>query len=212
MAFQIFTPPNYTELDPDSRIVIDVNDVNFTDLNRNDDDTYISKDFGVGHFTSFEHLVETKITAQTTGAVVGFLVYTNTLNDILALTDALMFRIYAPSGSAVNYILQEVVAGDNSNFDSFASTPNTAYWSEVEKDNEVGTYGTMYIRIYSDSARTVLVDTLSITLRATLNPKYIEVAVSWNDGQDASTTGYVKNLDLQEAVAAPSMLSLLGVG
>jgi len=41
---------------------------------------------------------------------------------------------------------------------------DTVYYLEMERDEDVGTYGALYCRIYSDEERTTLVDTLSLAL------------------------------------------------
>jgi hypothetical protein len=64
-------------------------------------------------------------------------------------------------------------------------TAGTTYYVEWERDTAVGTYGTLYSRIYSDSNFTTLVDSSSITLTADDDYRYIYYFAS----TDANTAG-----------------------
>ena len=64
----------------------------------------------------------------------------------------------------------------------------------------MGTYGTAYKKIYSDTDRITLLDTLSITLHTSKkNFRHGMVATNYSDGTSGRTFyGQVSNLDLQE--------------
>jgi hypothetical protein len=57
-----------------------------------------------------------------------------------------------------------------------------------------------YLRIYSDAARTVLLDDLSIVGSAAYNYRYIMIAISWDSGTDPAdhSSGYVENLNIKK--------------
>jgi hypothetical protein len=77
-----------------------------------------------------------------------------------------------------------------------AST-DTLYYLTIERDEGIGTYGTIYVYIYSNSGRTTLVDTLSVLVEAaTIDYRYIYGTVNYVVGGASVFTGYTQNLDL----------------
>jgi len=116
-----------------------------------------------------------------------------------ASEDALSAR-FVITGTDASYIYAFEIDGGTAYNDSFTSpTINVSYWLEIERDEAIGTYGTFYVRIYSDSARTTLVDTLSITLHTSKKDyEYLYGAQSLDASGAGVLTSYVQDLDLQE--------------
>lgn len=56
---------------------------------------------------------------------------------------------------------------------------NTTYYYRITRNESVGTYGTLYAYVYSDSGRTNLLTTLSVTLHSKQDFRYVHGANSW---------------------------------
>jgi len=101
--------------------------------------------------------------------------------------------------AGVGYFIIEEVGGNSDTTSTF--NEDTQYWIEIERDESVGTYGTLYGRLYTDSSRTTLSDSGSIALGAKRDYRYIYALAGFDDNQGGrDITGYVQNLDLQESV------------
>ena len=91
--------------------------------------------------------------------------------------------------------LREIIAG--SGYEDYGDLSyGTWYWLEVERDESTGTYGTLLCRIYSDESRTVLVDTLSVTLHEKEDFRTLYACASYYDGDEKPHTLLVKDFDL----------------
>lgn len=198
----------YTEVDPGSTISKTSTRVTYASLNTRNTDSYVYADKGVAHFAgNFTHLVTVNVSASDNAAQSYSWMLANTVNDalaILATADGyLAVYDYKDTGSGQNRLnLGERYSGGNVsdyyNVNGTGSLPYT-YYLEIERDEAVGTYGTAYARIYSDSGRTMLVDTLAITLGHSVDFRYVYALNTYNSGSSVTRSGYVENLDLQEA-------------
>lgn len=195
----------YTEVDPSSRIVINTSRVTFTNFPRSED-AKVYDDKGVAHFDGdFEHLITFRETAETNG-IANIWQLTNvivTQKPWAQGVDGLSLAWEAAGGAGATPILRliESVAGSVTQAPSIILAHSTTYYLTIERDESVG-FGTLTVFIYSDSGRTILVDTVSITLNEKEDFRYIYPLASWNDGPADTVSGFTENLDLQEVVAA----------
>ena len=91
--------------------------------------------------------------------------------------------------------LREIIAG--SCYEDYGDLSyGTWYWLEVERDESTGTYGTLLCRIYSDESRTVLVDTLSVTLHEKEDFRTLYACASYYDDGEKPHTLLVKDFDI----------------
>jgi len=190
----------YTEVDPNSNIVVTSSRSTFTNLQRNED-AYVYKDKGAGHFDGdFEHLVTCLFDNYTSSGKSTIWGIANEVNDMWYFDDTqkdFLWAFFYHGASNVLYLKEDGPAGSVS--DSFAPSLDTPYYLKIKRDENVGDYGTLYCYIYSDEARTNLLDTLSITLHAKIDFRYIYVTQSANQGTpNYLIIGYSENLDLQE--------------
>ena len=98
----------------------------------------------------------------------------NVIDDIKGIDD-LGDEVYLNLGSnftGTGYVLllQERYHG-TPNVDLFICNSDTLYWLGIERDEAVD-FGTLIGRIYDDSERTSLVDTLSVTLQEKVDFRY----------------------------------------
>jgi len=181
----------YTEVDPNSHIAKTAQHVDFQDY-RNED-AHLYKDKGEGFFTNFIHLLDVKrVSAQSWAQGHPWMV-SNDIDDAKGLKDgnktALTVWFYL-SGSIHKLGISEYYNGtDYWQGTDIASA--TWYYLKIEKS------GTSFTcKVYSDSARTNLLATLSLTLHGAWNFRYIFVCNTWNSNNLISGDIDIENLDL----------------
>jgi len=200
VAVEDFT--TYTEVDPNGHITVSANTVDVSALGM-DEDAYVYKDFGVDHFKGdFEHLLDLTLTSGSgDGAWALAHSLTNLVDD--------WHTIHAGGGDELGvsyewdedtgkwYIrLHEVASGSGARDDS-STYDADSFYLKFKRDESVGTYGTLYCYIYSDAARTNLLETLSLSLHAKTDFRYCYATQSVNPGYDRCVTATIANLDLQ---------------
>jgi hypothetical protein len=181
----------FTEVDSDSDITITKYVATFDTMDR-DAISYVYKDYGINYFSNFDIDFEFEITTSQNNGTVQLCSLSNTigtLQDMVDANDGIVTFAYTTGGNVLIYFIDRNT--DNSDFYSGSglSTPQL-YCSLVR----VGT--TAYLYIYSDSARTILVDTLTITCETGIK-RYLNVLAS-RDFVDVSATssGYVQNINI----------------
>ena len=192
-AYEDFTA--YTEVDPNNHInYVGTDHVDFQGY-RNED-CYLYYDYGVDFFGSdWEHLVDVRVAASNTLAISECWMLSNALDDMNGLftaeEDLLTIFFYESSLGVINIYLREYYNAVHYS-DSYVGVENTWYYFTIQK---AGTAFTC--KIYSDSARTSLLDTLSITLQADHSFRYVFACNSYNAGTAQINDLDIENLDLQ---------------
>jgi len=167
----------YTEYDPDGKIVVSRRAITITDLT-NDNKAYVYRDMGVDFFDGdFTHHFEATVTAAVSSAKWSVWAMANTIADIREIDnasgDAYNIQFYEAGGNPV-WEFVDMTAGGRSKTASAEITYGVTYYFTVVRDESVGTYGTIYVYIYTDADRTVLFDTLTVTLKISKkNYRYI---------------------------------------
>jgi len=200
MAFEDFT--TYVEVDPNNRYAVAANTITINDLSR-DEVAYIVKDKGVDFFDGdYTHLIKYRTASS---SVIISTVYAWLLANKVAggwTIDQTVPTLGSHSlelqeiGITANCILGERVAGGSFFKDQFSGVVNTQYYSKIVRDESIGTFGTLYCFIYTDPARTVLVDTLSVALHEKMDFRYIYAANSYDFTESKAYDGTIENLDL----------------
>jgi hypothetical protein len=215
MANEVFT--SYTEVDVESVITKTASKVSWAALDK-DDDSYVYDDKGAGHFSGdIEHLFEFEITSADSGGIVIHWNLANVIDDNrgMFVNNDYSLHFFTLLSSGTKYFQIDEYSGGSQVSDWWTGgSLATLYYAKAVRDEAVGTYGTLYLYIYSDSARTTLLDTLVVTLTSKEDLRYIYACNSYNNGTTAGHTGYTQNLDLQELVIGPPIgsLSLMGAG
>jgi hypothetical protein len=207
MALENFPTYSPGETDPNSTLTITTNKIDIVGATRNVD-AYHLDDKGVDHFDGdFEHLLETFTSSVTpTGGNTIHWLLANVINDRSDMLGNGDDFLELGRQDKKNMIIVEQ-DGASTYVDTFVGANDTLYYLAMERDEEVGTYGTFYSYVYTDSNRTVLVDTLSITLHGSKKDfRYYYALNSVNDGNSSTYTGYTQNHDLQEAVTVVGSL------
>jgi hypothetical protein len=181
---------DFTEVDPNTHLaIVGTNHLDF-DAYKNED-CYLYKDYGTDHFGDFEHKVDMKASALDDYDNSFFWMLSNDINDVHDLYGGgktfLTLRCIKFSGTS-HIVLEEYESG-NLWYDDYVITGDTWYYLTVTKS---GT--SLTCKIYSDSARTILLDTLSLTLHADHKFRYLFGCNTYNDGNANVCTLDIENL------------------
>jgi hypothetical protein len=152
----------YTEVDAGNNIVISTSKVTFTSLNRGSI-SYVYKDKGVDNFDS-DFIHEFKFRYLGASSYAYGWTYPWFLSNVISheyiCLEALGLRF-----ESKKFTLQQKINGSSYDSNQFTTEINVDYFLTIERDESVGTYGTLYCRIYSDEARTNLLHTLTLLLQ-----------------------------------------------
>lgn len=187
----------YTEVDPGAVITISVDGSRVTvDNFQRNSDSWVIDDKGSAHFdTDFTHLFNIKITAISGSPIYTFWHLSNYVADWFFQRqnnkDFLTCRI-----GGASLFLQEFANGSIIT-DAFAYSLNTDYYITITRDE---TAGTLTALIYTDSDRTILVDTLTLTLQENEDFQYIFSTLSYNNATGNPMDGFMENLNLGEVI------------
>ena len=206
----------YTETDPNSRISVAATKIDFTNLT-DGENAWVYKDFTAGFFSAdFTHNLDIFISAGGDGIPVCNWQMTNDIDDMDGIDTALGSGLFVQSrvqgvGSDITILITELDSGDKYE-DSYLAVggKDDIFYLKVVRDEAVGTHGTLYCYIYSDSGRTTLVDTLSIALHTSKKDyRYLFGMSARNYGGAGQITGYSQNLNLiSEQTASFTALSI----
>lgn len=201
----------YTEYDEGNDITVTTDRLTLTNLDTDADTFWVYDDKGAAHFDAdFEHLEKVYLSSTATNCHCVHWMLANDVGDLKDIKDAsgsCLAAFWYDSGSEL-ILAYEVDAGTAYSDASSALSLSTVYYLEIERDEAVGTYGTLYIRIattdyYGNGGN--LVDTLSVALHtAKRDFRYVYGVTGYDSGVSRLVTGYVELLDLQE-VTPPSV-------
>lgn len=196
MAYQDLS--TYIETDPTSKLAVTETRCTMSALETNAV-AYVYKDFGANHFDgNFEHLIEVNISGGNGYEHNGLWSLTQNIAVYTSCNNALSVR-FAYAG-ANRYLHLAERNGGSQYLNSYQFlTLDTTYYLKIKRDEAVGTYGTLYCYIYSNSDRTALVTTLSIALHAKNDFQYLYCAQTYGSGS-SYVSGYSQNFDLQENI------------
>ena len=192
-TYEDFT--TYTEVDPNNHINKTSNHVDFKDY-RNED-AYLYKDKGAGHFTDFEHKIDARINSHSGNSLAYFWMVSNDVDDVNGLRLAgksFLAAVIGFYGTSYYIQLNEFYLGTEYDSTYSSVSAGTTYYCTIKKSGTAFT-----CKIYSDSARTNLITTLSLTLHENTSKRYIFVCNTWNSGTAYYGDEDIENLDLQEA-------------
>ncbi|MDY6959824.1 MAG: Ig-like domain-containing protein, partial [Halobacteriota archaeon] len=184
----------YTEFDSNSHLTVETNHLELQGYDN--EDCYLYKDYGVDHFGDFKHFVDVQLDESNNDIGVYLWGLQNDINDVCDLYNEektyLGIQLYGNS----EYIELLEIHGDGAWKDSYDALPDTPYYLTIEKS---GTYVTC--KIYSDSGRTNLLDTLSLESHTDHKFRYMFAANTWNSGNSYNGIINVDNLNLGETTS-----------
>jgi hypothetical protein len=207
----------YTEVDPNSRLTVTADTITSSGLTRNED-AYAYDDKGVnffdGDFThSFEHRHDS---ASDIANFTGVWMLSNIIDDVKGIAtasgDALVILTRNDPINGLTLFLREYNGGVSTQDSTGAiiggRLDETLYY-EVSRDESIGTFGELKLEIYTDSTKSTLLDTLTVTLTQKQDFRYVFPIVSWNDGFTNKFDGTVSNLNLDPISSIKTPLPIL---
>lgn len=197
----------WVENDPDNRISTNVSgsDAIMAAL-QNAETGLLTDDKGINFFDNdFTH--KFKLNISSGSGLAGWWCVANGLDPYTVLDnteDFLHFHNGGGGGAPVVAIAERFSGGVINDVSGNLAT-NTDYWITIIRDESVGSFGSLTCIIYSDSARTVIVDTIAILLSAKLNLRYIYAIQSRGSAGTTITSSILSDLDLgiEEPVLPP---------
>lgn len=193
MAFEDYT--TFVEVDPiDDVTILSSTTIEFTQAYRHHQ-CYVYKDYGAGNFGNLEHLLEFNITDAQAGNKSSILLWAIS-NHIMWIRTGTNWDLELTAGRDASGNLRLLIYDiDTANADTYyGPSENAWYYLKIDR---TGTTFTVYI--YSDSARTVLVDTMTITCSNT-TARYLYAAgtVQSSNTSYPYVSGYVARLNIQD--------------
>lgn len=198
----------YTELDPNGHITVDSPiKISLAGLTRQET-ARVSSDKGVAFFDGdFTHTMDFVYTSTVSNQFLCFWQLSNIDDDPQNIDIGGGDTINVQSnqqGANAHIDMHEVVAGSRviADYNDGAASSGTRRWITVVRDESIGSFGELSFKVYSDSGRTNLLTTKTLTLREKEDFRYVAAASSFSDGSPAGFTGDVQNFDLGIAVVS----------
>jgi len=156
--------------------------------------SYVYKDFGASYFSDFDIDFEFQITAISTTGIATVFSLSNTIGtfqDQLTANDGLIVVVYGNTSNFQIQIRDENT--DTTDLYTYGGTSTPILYCTAKRNST-----TFTLDVYSDSGRTALLDTLSISCE-TGAKRYLSVVQSRDAGSGDSITGYSQNYEIQFA-------------
>lgn len=210
MAFEDFTNAPWSTTGGRAQLVVTTNKVQSNAMDtRTEPSTFVSRPWTIGVGVNFEHLLEINqsIAKQASTAAYWWAVG-DTLGDVKDMIDAVgsIATLYLPGIPQVNIYTIFRESGSWNGLDSFIPGATFTYYPKISYDADGGGgTGRLTTVLYTDSGRTVSDDTLvSDSAAETISSmaSYMFASSIYSDSVDTANdrfTGYIANLDLQEA-------------
>ena len=193
----VFDYTTFTEVDPNSRITVGANSIGFTQLPRNES-SYVYKDMGVDYYSgNFKFNLDYVVTAYGSSGHAEPWALANAVNNVYTLRTSgqslLQCAAYIYSGK-LRFEVYEIIGTVLRLSGNYQGTWNSNFYLTIERDESIGTYGRLYLRVYSDVGRTTLLSEVYLDLTAKLDFRYLYGISSINTGETDWLTGSVSNL------------------
>ena len=191
----------YTEVDPNSHISATSSRMTGTGINRNET-AYAYYDKGADYFAALDIDFDFCITELSANDLFGITGISNTLGaqNTWGVND-IRVTAYFPGGTQARLYL-----GTSSGSDYMQITVGTTYYCTLER---VAGNAAVNLKVYSDSGRTTLLDTLTINIStASTKHRYIYGISSQYTDHDYAASGYVENVVIN-AVSSQSVIPIM---
>ena len=179
----------WVEVDPAGDLTIVADQITIDSLLKTED-AYVYLDKDPDYFGDFRHYISARMTDSFTTTGFGIWGLSNgahTLQDKADAGEGLVVHLYFTAGGQMRVYLRDRELGTE---DYYEGGYNTSLWFTIER------FGIeLKCRIYSDAARTILVDTL-IVVCATTRYRYIETLQSTDAVADGArdSDGWIREL------------------
>ncbi len=177
-----------------SVITVGTNYINIVNLDTNED-RYYYKDYGQHYFDlQFKHELNFSISSTATDDYCCIWAVSNVIKNIRdqeVANDPCIFLLSKSNGNSPTLALEADAYSSSDN--EITLSPNTKYFLRIRRNNAVVT-----LSVYSNEARTTLVDSVYITLTNWNNYRYLYGMSSYNTGAAGKDwNGTISKLDLR---------------
>lgn len=176
----------YMEIDPNNHINVTENYIDH--LANDNESAYVYKDRGIDHFGNFTHYIEFKSGFDSANTECFVWMLSNDVDDVQGLEDKSEISIGIGLFKIFTYCIITLYEYNTARYtDTWLNgLANTWYYLTIQKSGI-----SLTCKIYSNSARTVLVNTLNLVLHGDYKFRYIFGCNTRNVG-----TGYIMNNDI----------------
>lgn len=184
----------YTVSDPSSNISVSSDTITVTSARRSEN-YYVVKDFGEDYFNGLD--IDFRIhhlSTSTTGGVLGALGLSSTLNYQASWGETTSIYIFTIKTGSKTCEMR-LYRGYNEATDSISISMNTTYYCTLNRSTS---NDTVTVSVYTDSDRTSLLDTLSVSGFGTgTKYRYFYAAVSrYYDIYTEYASGYISGIEI----------------
>lgn len=144
---------------------------------------------------------------------------TNIIDDAQSIIDVsgdeLYLFPYSNGSSQLEFRIAENDGGTVYSDISVVLSFSTLYYNTFRRDESVGSFGAIFLDIYSDAARTIPVDTIQITLHTSKKDfQYFSALQSISDSGSAAnlSSGFVQNIEIAGVGEAKARMLLMDIG
>lgn len=170
----------FTEVDSAGDLTVTSAACQFSSMQR-DADSYVYWNYGAGFLTNFRVNLEFQITNVSGNAGTAVLVAISdtigSLQDTITATDGIDILAYANSGDMQIHMTDR--SNSNTDFYTIGGTSTAVLYCTFERKGTTATF-----KIYSDSNRSTLVDTLTITCESTAKRYFYVLQSRYASGSD----------------------------
>ena len=205
MAYEDFT--TYTEVDSGTYLTVATNKATGVDIPGNVD-VYLYKDFTADYFNALDvdwtGYIEDESSTNRYG--LGGPAFANVVGELGDLENTDFISCAQSRGSSVAWI--RIIRGNDVASDWYVGSTETIYYFTISR---AAGNDTVNLYVYSDSARTSLLDTVSVSGFGTAKWRYVYGVMTYNSALSARLwSGYIENMDLNEAIAGTNMKINIG--
>lgn len=182
---------SYTEVDTNGKLTVTATKATAVNADT-DEDVLLYFDMGADNLNKLDVDFEIYVDAAS-AATSGYcgMAISNTVGDITNFTSTDISAVGREAGGNAQLLL---LRGNIAASDSYSGSLNTLYYCTLTR---VAANDTVTLKIYSDSARATLLDTLTVSGYGTTTYRYVYGFVNRNDGAGGQDwDGYVQNLTL----------------
>jgi hypothetical protein len=164
---------------------------------------YMYKDFGVDNFDAdFEINFTFYWLSLSANTSVNYMLLltrnTGTLPTLSAANEDLLTVFFnKTAGGAITLGIRELNGGAIATTTDTTLTTNTFYFATLDRDESIGTYGQLRLRVYSDYTRSTLIATLTLSLSEKQDFRYLEL--SSTAGAAGAAYGLIEDIEIVSA-------------
>lgn len=200
----------YTKSDPGSDIKKLVSRLTFNALDTRNTESYTYYDWGAGYWSGdfeFDFTIYIDSSISTTFATP--ILVANIVDELKGIVDAsgdALCCIYYNSAGTHQFVLREYDSGTAYSATIYNITLDTLYFCRMDRDETIGSYGQLRLRLWSDEVKTTLLNTQTLALHKKTDYQYSYPLNTYNSSNPGVTmTGFFDNYSMTGDIGAVSL-------